>query len=136
MNTFSLQIVSPDGLCFDGEAAQLGLRTIEGDVAVMAGHVPYVTAIGMGECHLVLPDGSDRYAACCGGLLNVGASVRLIASTFEWAEEIDVTRAEAARSRAAERLEAGPTDEAHRASLEDHLRRAEVRLRVAGGVKS
>lgn len=132
MNTFPLQIVSPDGLCFDGEARQVRLRTIEGDVAVLAGHLPYVTAIGMGECRLVLPDGSERRAACCGGLLNVGASVRIIASTFEWAEQIDVERAQTARDNAASQLEAGVADVAKRANLEERLRRAETRLRVSG----
>ena len=132
MNTFALQIVTPDGLCFDGEACQVRLRTIDGDVAVLAGHVPYATAIGMGECRLLLPDGSDRRAACCGGLLNVGDSVRIIAATFEWAEQIDTARAEAARQRALQQLDAGVADAALRESLQDHLRRAETRLRVAG----
>lgn len=132
MRPFTLQIVTPEGSRYDGEAQMIRLRTIEGDVAVMAGHVPYATAVGVGECRVVLPDGSERRAACCGGLFSVGSVVRLVASTFEWAEDIDTARAEAACARAQEALAAGKTDVAQKAALQERLRRAEVRLQVAG----
>ena len=38
MNTFHLQIVTPDGLMFDGDAEKLLVRTTEGDVGIMSGH--------------------------------------------------------------------------------------------------
>ncbi|MBQ8610170.1 MAG: ATP synthase F1 subunit epsilon [Oscillospiraceae bacterium] len=131
MKNFSLQIVTPEGGRFDGEAQMIRLRTIEGDVAVMAGHVPYATAVGVGECRVVLPDGSERLAACCGGLFSVGSTTRLIAATFEWAEDIDTDRARAACQRAQDALAAGSLDAAQKASLQERLRRAELRLRVA-----
>ena len=43
MNTFHLQIVTPDGLMFDGDAEKLLVRTTEGDVGIMSGHCDYVT---------------------------------------------------------------------------------------------
>ena len=36
MNRFPLQIVTPDGLIYEGEAERLCCRTIEGDVAILA----------------------------------------------------------------------------------------------------
>lgn len=131
MKTFPLQIVTPEGSCFDGEAQMIRLRTIAGDVAVLAGHTQYATAIGMGECRIVLPDDTERRAACCGGLLTVNGGARVVAATFEWAEEIDVPRAQAARQRAQAALDAGVTDPLQKAALKERLTRAEVRLRVA-----
>ena len=133
MRSFTLQIVTPEGGRFDGEAQMIRLRTIDGDVAVMAGHVPYATAVGVGECRVVLPDGAERRAACCGGLFSVGSTVRLIASTFEWAEDIDTARAQAAQERAQAALDAGGNDPAQKAALQESLRRAALRLRVAAG---
>ncbi len=138
MNTFPLQIVTPDGSFFDSQAAMIRLRTIEGDVAVMAGHLPYVTAIGIGECRVQLPDGSDRYAACCGGLLSVGDAVRVVAGTFEWADQIDISRARTAYERARQKLDsfAPETDPVLIANAQEHLKRAQNRLRVADRVLS
>ncbi len=45
MNTFHLQIVTPDGLMFDGDAEKLLVRTTEGDVGIMSGHCDYVTPV-------------------------------------------------------------------------------------------
>ena len=43
MNTFPLTVASPDGKLFHGEAVQLTLRGSEGDLAVLAGHIPFIT---------------------------------------------------------------------------------------------
>ena len=45
MKTFHLTISSPDGNVFDGEIYKLDLRGVEGELAIMAGHVPFVTSI-------------------------------------------------------------------------------------------
>ena len=41
MNTFHLRIVTMDGKVFDDQASQIFLRTIDGDVAIRAGHINY-----------------------------------------------------------------------------------------------
>ena len=129
--TFSLQIVTPDGEAFNGQAERVCCRTIDGDVAILARHCDYCTAIGMGEAHVVV-DGQTRRAACMGGMLTVlNGAVRLVATTWEWAEDIDKARAESARKRAEESL-AKATEKTARAMAEARLRRALVRLRVAG----
>ena len=88
MNTFHLQIVTPDGLMFDGDAEKLLVRTTEGDVGIMSGHCDYVTPVDTGEAR-VTTNCDVRTAACSGGLLNVKkGTVRLVASTFEWSETI------------------------------------------------
>ena len=45
MNTFQLNISSPDGKIFEGAVARITVRGAEGDLAVMAGHVPFITSV-------------------------------------------------------------------------------------------
>ena len=62
MMTFPIQIVTPDGLIFDGQAERLFCRTIAGDVCILARHCDYMTALGMGEARLTLEVGVCRKA--------------------------------------------------------------------------
>lgn len=138
MKSFHLQIVSPDGMFFDGDVGQVSLRTIVGDVAILAGHVPYVTAIGAGECR-VYTEGEDkpRRAACIGGFMSVSKELVLVsATTFEWAEDIDVDRAEKAKARAESVISSGNSD-AHSIELAKiKLMRANARLKVVENNKN
>ena len=68
MSTFSLKIVTPDGLEFEGEAEQLTVRTTSGDIGILAGHINCVAPLGMGQA-VIVTDGQRKYAACIGGLL-------------------------------------------------------------------
>ena len=71
MSTFSLLISSPDGDLFRGEAEKLILRGTEGDLAIMAGHVPFVTAVVQGRCVLVTAGGERKEGTIEDGLLTV-----------------------------------------------------------------
>ena len=87
MKGYRLKISTPDGSVFDGEAVKLDVRGIEGELAVMAGHVPFMTAVKPGSCRLLLSDGSERIGELDGGLLSVGSSEEtLLAAKFRWAE--------------------------------------------------
>lgn len=131
MAEFDLKIVSPDGVFFDGKATQLSLRSIDGDVSVLKGHIPYLTAVGIGECRVYTGDGNPRLAACCGGLLNVTKNgVFLAPTTFEWAEDIDKARAEAAREKAIAKIE-NPKSDAAKKLAQIKLQRAELRIKIA-----
>ena len=132
MSAYSLQIVTPDGLYYDGQAEKLIVRTITGDVCILARHCDYVTALGMGEAKVVFESGTVRTAACVGGMLSVtDGRVRLIPTTFEWADEIDVERAERAAARAKEQLTDRGLTPRERTMAEARLRRAQVRISVA-----
>ena len=125
MNTYHLQIVTPDGARFDGQAEELIVRTTSGDVGILARHTNYVTALGMGVAK-VRVDGAERRAACIGGMLSVlHGEVRLLASTFEWGEDIDV-----ARAKRSEELARSILDQQERHSAEE-VDLAEARLRRA-----
>ena len=93
-----LQIATMDGNVFDGQVQSVSCRTIHGDLAILARHMNYCTAIGMGTAHVVLEDGTERKAACIGGMLTmINGECRLIPTTWEWSEDIDVARAEEAK---------------------------------------
>ena len=105
MSSFRLQIVTPDGSLFDGQAEALRLHTSEGYVSVRAGHTDYIAALEIGAVS-VTENGQTRHAACGGGFLSVEhGEVRLVATTFEYADAIDVERARLAKEKAEARLE-------------------------------
>ncbi len=132
MNTFRLQIVSPDGMFFEGDAIQISLRSIDGEVAVLAGHAPYVTAIGAGECRVYIDDSKEFHsAACIGGFLRVSKELVLVAATtFEWLEDIDIERAKRAKARAEGIISSSISDEHSLEIAKIKLIRANTRLGV------
>ena len=133
MALFHLQIVTPDRMVFDGQAEKIILRTVGGDVCILARHIDYAAALDIGEAHVTFEDGSTRFAACSGGLLSVHqGQVKVIATTFEWADEIDAVRAALAQKKAEERLKELKRDDEDYALAEARLKRALIRQRVKG----
>ncbi len=131
MNDFPLKIVTPDGLQFDGRVHELVVRTTTGDLGIQSGHVNCVAPLGMGQA-MVLADGEKRYAACIGGMVSVvNGEVTLVPTTFEWAENIDVPRAEASEKRAKEVLENVRSSDVDLRLAQARLKRALIRTSVA-----
>jgi F-type H+-transporting ATPase subunit epsilon len=129
MATFRLQVVSMDGLEYDGEVERIKLRTIHGDLAILARHMNYVTAIGMGTATVVFEDCTERKAACIGGMLSMmNNHCRVIPTTWEWGDEIDLERAMEAKKRAEERLQDSNLELVQRVNAEAKLYRALVRI--------
>jgi F-type H+-transporting ATPase subunit epsilon len=129
MNTYHLQVVSIDGLEYEGEVQKILLRTIDGDVEILARHTNYCTAVGMGTAKVTMADGTERKAACIGGMLSVmNGEVRVLPTTWEWSEDIDIERAKAAKARAEERLKDHALDKEERIRAEAKLYRALVRI--------
>ncbi len=133
MSSYHLQVVSMDGMDFDGEVQKLLLRTIDGDVEILARHTDYCTAIGMGTARVTMEDGTERKAACIGGMLSVmKGEVKVFPTTWEWSEEIDIERAKAAKAKAEERLSDTQLDKEARVRAEAKLYRALVRIGTHG----
>ena len=131
MTQFPLKIVTPDGLIYDGQAEELIIRTVTGDMGILAGHVNCVAALGMGRA-TVLMDGKKRYAACIGGMVSVvNGAVTLVPTTFEWAEDIDLQRAENAAERANALISSKDISNVELRLAEARLKRALVRSSVA-----
>ncbi len=86
MNSFHLKIVTPDGVCYDGNAQSVTVRAITGYLGILAGHIDITTPLGDGEAR-VLIDGETRTAYCSQGLLSVqGGEVTLLPALFRWKE--------------------------------------------------
>ena len=131
MTPFHLKIVTPDGLIYDGQAEELLVRTTGGDVAILARHMNYVAPLGMGRA-VVVSGGTRRTAACIGGMLSVSdGEVTLVPTTFEWADKIDLERAEAAYNRADKVLHDENASQMDLKLAEAKLHRALVRKSVA-----
>ena len=120
MSTFSLRIGTPDGLLFEGDVERVVCRSIGGDIAILARHCNFCTALGMGEASVVI-----------GGMLSVmNGTCRLLATTWEWKEDIDVERAQAAKKRAEEMIAKGGLTDQEYKMASAKLQRALVRLSV------
>lgn len=135
MRSFPLQIVTADGMVFDGQAESISVRAAGGDMSVQAGHCDYVTVLGMGQARLIV-DGKVRTAACIGGMLAVAdGKVRLVPTTFEWAEDIDLTRARHAKEYAEAYFSSHPgeTDSREYRHFEAKHKRSLIRIDVAQG---
>ncbi len=130
MRPFPLKIVTPDGLIYDGNVEEVQVRTTTGDMCVMARHINCVAPLGMGRA-MVVENGQRRYAACIGGMLTVvDGKASLVATTFEWADEIDVPRALAAKARAEETLQRQNASDLEITMAQAKLRRALVRSSI------
>jgi len=131
MTPFTLKIVTPDGLIFDGQAEELVVRTTSGDLGILAGHINCVAPLGMGRATVII-DSKRRYAACIGGMVSVvGGEVTLVPTTFEWAESIDAARAEASQQRAEKVLSKKDASDTEVQLAQARLHRALVRKSVA-----
>jgi F-type H+-transporting ATPase subunit epsilon len=85
VKTFPLIISSPDGDLFRGDAEMLILRGTEGDLAIMAGHVPFVTAVVRSHCVVETGEGERKEGTIEEGLLTVDAErVTVLTSDLQW----------------------------------------------------
>ena len=131
MTPFSLKIVTPDGIKFDGTAEELIVRTTSGDLGILAGHINCVAPIGMG-CATIVTGGEKRYAACIGGMLSVvDGRVTLVPTTFEWSDEINADRAKASYDRAQNIIHNSNSSDTDLRLAEARLKRSLVRQSVA-----
>ena len=110
MTPFKLQIITPEKKVLDGETEQVIVRTTVGDVGILNGHEPYCAALGIGQMRIMI-NGEFRRAATSGGIIKVSKEgTTILVQTCEWADEIDVERAEAAKEAAEERKTVAQTD--------------------------
>ena len=128
---FRVEIITPDRIFFEGEAEFLEFTTAAGDVGIYAKHIPMTTVLAPGA-DIIHKDGDETVAAVHSGFAEVlGDKVTLLAEIAEWPDEIDVSRAEAAKARAEEHL-ANKTMGTDVKRAEYALRKALTRLDVAG----
>ena len=80
MNTFFLRVATPDGDSFKGYAIMLTVRGVEGELAVMAGHIPFVTSVKPCKIKIETED-EEFYANIGGGILSVSKNETVLMSS-------------------------------------------------------
>ena len=130
MSTFHLKVLTVDRVFFEGDVERIVVRTTQGDVGILPNHVKYLAALGIGGL-TIIADGKTRTAAGAGGFVDVSKEQTVIlARTCEWADEIDISRAESAEERAKAKLQQKLSEhEQDIASIK--LKKAINRIRIA-----
>ena len=130
MKAFHVEIVTPDGVQYDGQVESLLVRADDGDVEILAGHTDLIAPVGVGRARLLI-DGKPKFASVNSGFLSVkDGKVRLCAITFEFADDIDLKRAEAAKAKAEAAIKSAANDRDERLA-KAKLMRAASRIKVA-----
>ncbi|KRL53396.1 F0F1 ATP synthase subunit epsilon [Lacticaseibacillus manihotivorans] len=128
-NVLTVNIVTPNGLVYDHHADMVVVKTIAGELGIMANHEPVVAPLVIGEIRVKRTDnpGHEDAIAVNGGFMEMSGNVAsIVADSAERERDIDLTRAEAARARAQRRI-----DDAKTKSDPDELQRAQVALQRA-----
>ena len=131
MAGIKLDVVSAERIVYSDDVDIVMAPGVQGQLGVLPNHVPLMTTLDVGELR-VRKDGEEFPVAISGGFLEVRPDrVIVLADAAERAEEIDLARAEEAKQRAQEQI-SHSTAEVDAAQAEAALRRAMMRLRVAG----
>ncbi|MCM3280448.1 F0F1 ATP synthase subunit epsilon [Exiguobacterium sp. MER 193] len=125
MNTVHVNVVTPDGAAFEGDARMVIAKSVTGELGILPKHIPMVTPLDVSVLKLRHEDGGRTLIAISGGFMEVRPdTVTILAETAEMADKIDYDRASAAKVRAERRLQ-----DAKLSELE--FRRAELALKKA-----
>lgn len=128
MKTFKIDILTPTGIYYKGEAEYLSIRNEQGVLGILPNHIPLITTVVLGKVILTIK-GKRHVYATTGGLLHIkeDRSISLMLKTIERSDEIDLERAKRSKKRAEDRIKNNKGD-LQRA--EASLKRAELRIEV------
>ncbi len=130
MAKLRLDIVTAERTVYSDDVDMVIAPGTEGELGILPRHAPLLTGLQVGELR-IKKEGQEELFAIGGGFMEVRPDrVIVLADTAEYAEEIDIERAEAARRRAEHLLAEGIPAE-RRSGVEAALRRSRIRLRVA-----
>src|SRR5208337_1890700 len=125
-----LEVVTPDRMVLSTEADVVVCPGVEGQFGVLFGHIPFLSALDIGEMYY-RSGNKTEFLAVAGGFAEVtGSKVTIVAEAAELGQEIDVERARRAKERAERRLAAAKTEEIDYVRAEVALCRAMVRVKV------
>jgi len=130
-DTFQLEIVTPERMIVRDVAEEMQIPGKNGYLGILPQHAPLITELAVGEITYRNANITHHLAVAWGFAEVLPDKVTILAETAERAEEVDVSRAQAAKGRAESRLVAGNTEDDFVTAMGD-LKRAETRLEVAG----
>jgi F-type H+-transporting ATPase subunit epsilon len=142
MATTRFELVTPSRTLYSGQAEMIVCRTVDGEIAFLANHMPYIGALDAGLVRIVgpVPEGSDEGAgepdirlAVRGGFVEVKDNqVIMLADVAELASEIDTAAAERDRTEAEQQVSSATGDDGD-PEAETALRWAQARIEAATG---
>ncbi|NBJ93718.1 ATP synthase F1 subunit epsilon [Parablautia muri] len=130
-NLFTLRIITPERVFYEGEVSMVEFNTTEGEIGIYKKHVPMTVIVNPGIVTITEAEGTKIAALHAGFAEILQDKVVILAEIIEWPEEIDVERAQAAKSRAEERIRS-KTPETDILRAETALQRALARIHVIG----
>ncbi|KAG1647649.1 ATP synthase subunit beta [Nymphon striatum] len=124
-----VEFVSPERIIFTAEAKEIIVRTTDGEIGFLPGHVPFVGVLAVAEARIYDADGSTvhSFAVHRGFVEITNDHCTILSDVAEAAADIDRARAEVAERRATEALQSDKED----GEAASALRRAQVRLEVS-----
>lgn len=129
---FNFKIITPEKVVFSDEIDQVSLMTASGEITIMPHHIPLVSVLKTGELKYKKA-GQEFLAAVAGGFVEVknDGNVVVLADAAEYAHEIDLTRAEAAKVKAEKLMQsARELDSVEYATMQAALEKALSRIRI------
>jgi F-type H+-transporting ATPase subunit epsilon len=126
------EIVSQDRMVYEGDADIVTVPGIEGEMGILPNHAPLLSTLGFGILKVRTAE-REEFFAISGGIIEVQPTlITILADAAENVQEIDVSRAEAARKRAEEMLREGPpSDDDVYERIERDLKKSNLRLEAA-----
>ncbi len=127
MNNFTLKLITPAGVTYEGDVIEASIPTPDGQISILAGHMPLMTLVSPGEIKLVT-GGKERYLATEGGVAYIANNLlKILADTAESADSLDEVKIQEAKEKAQKML-ANITDEVEFASMEAHIEKQLAKL--------
>lgn len=128
MSSLNVNIVTPDGPVYEGNANMVIARTKAGELGILYGHVPLVAPLNIDIVRIKLDD-KEEWVAVNGGFMEVnGEEVNILADTAEREQDIDINRAEKAKERAEDELQLAKEQKIDQLRAELALQRAINRI--------
>ncbi|MEA3439332.1 MAG: ATP synthase F1 subunit epsilon [Chloroflexota bacterium] len=127
--TIRCEIVSQDRMVFEGDVDIVIAPGELGEIGILPNHAPLLSTLTFGILR-VRRGGEEEVFTIAGGIVEVQPDiVTVLANAAENIAEIDIARAEEARTRAEEYLENGPPPDTDTyLAMEAALRRSNLRL--------
>ena len=85
MTSFHLTVATPRGKAFDDDIVNVSLRGALGDLAIMAGHIPFTTNLRAGACTILTDEQTKKTAKIGDGVLVVSQEgAQILTDSFQW----------------------------------------------------
>jgi F-type H+-transporting ATPase subunit epsilon len=139
MAATQFELVTPSETLYSGQAEMIVCRTVDGEIAFLANHMPYIGALDTCVVRVVGPGSGDsetssepdvRVAVLSGFVEVKDNQVIMLADVAELASEVDLEQARRDVTAATDRVSSSGDDTDSAAQAEADLRWAQVRVEV------